>query len=198
MKLSFRAMAVIALTILSVNAYSQSRLNITAGYLKSDNSTSALGIVSLSSHDNGFYVGIGSESPVNSIRDFYIESQILYSYLGDKSGSTSEAFHMLNIPIRAKYKLYLGNQFGIFAYGGPVFSVGLAANETAGSYSYSLYGNDGIMNRFDLKLGVGGGIELGHRLAFRVGYDWGLLNMSRVNNVNMNISLFHAGVAVIL
>ena len=102
---------------------------------------------------------------------------------------------MLNVPFRAKYKVNITDQFGIFGYGGPVASFGLAANNKKGNVSYSLYGDDGIINRVDLKLGIGAGIELSQKIVFRVGYDWGLFNMSKINNVKMKINWFHVGVA---
>lgn len=186
---------IIIALLVSLNAFAQNQWNITAGYLHSDIKTSAAtGGSTLTTNINGFYVGAGYEAPVNQIDNFYLEGQFLYSYLGDKNGDVTENIHMLNVPFRAKYKIYITDQFGIFGYSGPVTSFGLAANDKQGNTSYSLYGDDGIINRVDLKLGIGAGIELSRKIVFRVGYDWGLFNMSKIDNVKMHINWFCFGV----
>lgn len=196
MKITTKIAVAIIASLTSFCAFAQNQWYITAGYLNSDNKASAaIGGTTLTTNNGGFYVGAGYEAPVNQIDNFYLEGQFLYSYLGDKNGDVTESIHMLNIPFRAKYKVYITDQFGVFGYGGPVASFGLAANDKVGNISYSLYGDDGIINRVDLKLGIGGGIELSHRISFRVGYDWGLFNMSKIGDAKMHINWFHVGVA---
>ena len=196
MRISLKFAILAIISLFSINAFSQNKWNVTAGYLLSANKASAsTGGTTVTTNDDGFYVGAGYESPVNGIENFYLEGQLLYSYLGDKNGDVTENIHMLNVPFRAKYKVNITDQFGIFGYGGPVASFGLAANNKKGNVSYSLYGDDGIINRVDLKLGIGAVIELSQKIVFRVGYDWGLFNMSKINNVKMKINWFHVGVA---
>lgn len=194
-KLMKIALLVVA-SALSLNTFAQEQWHIAAGYLKSDNrATAAGGGATVTTNDNGFYIGAGSECPIKGIDNFYLEAEFLYSYLGDKNGDVTENIHLLNIPLRAKYKAYLNNQFGIFAYGGPVASIGLAANEKQGKVSYSLYGKDGILNRYDIKLGIGAGIELSHKVVFRIGYDWGLFNLSTVDGVKLKLNTLSVGFA---
>ncbi len=196
MKSLFRITAAVIAVLVSVNAFSQNQWNVVGGYLRSDNKASAAtGGVTVTTNDNGFYIGAGYETAVKQIENFYLEGAFLYSYLGCKNGDVTENMHMLNIPFRAKYKVAVTDQFSIFSYGGPVASFGLAANNKQGNVSASLYGDDGILNRVDLKLGLGVGVELSQKLIFRFGYDWGLFNMSKVDNVDMKLNLFHIGVA---
>lgn len=183
-------------SIMSVNAVAQNQWSVTAGYQKSDNRASAsTGGTTITTNCNGFFAGVGYEAPIKGIQNLYFEGQFLYSYLGDRDGDVTENLHSLLVPLRAKYKMDLTDQFGIFAYGGPVASLGIGANAKQGNVSYSLYGKDGIINRFDVKLGIGAGIELSHKVVFRIGYDWGLFNASLVDGVKMNINLLQIGVA---
>lgn len=196
MKTILRTVSIFAALIMSVNAYSQNQWYVTAGYLNSDNKASASsGGITVTTNDRGFYAGAGLEAPVYGIDNFYLDGALLYSYLGDKDGDMTENMHMLNIPLRAKYKIYLSETFGIFGYGGPVASFGLAANNKSGNLSYSLYGSDGILNRVDVKLGIGAGIELSQKIVFKIGYDWGLFNMSSVNGVKMHLNILNIGVS---
>lgn len=196
MKISLRLAAAAAAIFISASAFAQGPWSITAGYLNSFNKASATDAnVTSTSHSNGFYLGVGYETPVRRIDDFYLEGQFLYSYLGDKAEDANENIHMLNLPIRGKYKLYINDNFGFFGYAGPLFSFGFAANEKIGSIAFDLYGDDGILNRFDIKLGFGVGVELSKRFAFRVGCDWGLFNISTVDNVNAHIHWINIGLA---
>lgn len=106
-----------------------------------------------------------------------------------------ERIHTLNLPLRVKYKVDLTNIFGIFAYGGPVSSFGFAGSSKVNDKEYPLYGKDGILNRLDLKLGIGAGIEVWQKVVLRIGYDWGMLNASRHLYAKMRLNLLHVGVA---
>lgn len=179
---------------LSLNVFSQNLWYAGAGYLNSAYRFVSYDGAAVTTNSNGFYVGAGYETSVRGIENFYLDVQLLYSYQGDKYGDVTENIHMLSIPFRAKYKAHITDQFGIFGYGGPVASFGLAANEKQGNFSYSLYGDDGMLNRFDVKLGLGAGIEFSRKIVFRVGYDWGLFNILTVDDVKMHINIFHVDV----
>jgi len=184
-------------SFMTANAFADDQWNVTAGYVNTSNTaTSSVGGISVVTHNYGFYAGVGSETAVKSINNFYIDAAILGTYLGDKDGSAREDIFMLNFPIRAKYKGYVNDNLGLFAYAGPLASIGLYGRDADGSQSIALYGNDGLLNRFDIKIGLGAGIELSHKLTFRFGYDYGIFNASKISGVNMHIHWCYFGVAV--
>lgn len=189
-----KVVLVLALAFLSLNANAQ--YSIQAGYLKSDNiAKAAIGGTSVTTNNSGFYVGLNAAWPIARIENLYYEGGILYSYLGDKNGDVTENIHLLNFPLHLKYQYDVTPQIGIFGFAGPTASIGLAAHDKDSSTSVSLYGDNGILNRVDLKLGIGGGLEFSKKLAVRIGYDWGLFNMSKIENVKMNLNYFHVGIA---
>ena len=194
MKISLKIAAAVAALLISAGASAQGPWSITAGYLCPAYRASASDVTS-TSNGNGFYLGAGYEMPVRDIENFYLEGQLFYSYLGDKSGDTTENIHLLNLPVRGKYKTYVNDNFGIFCYAGPMLSYGIAANDKVGSVAFDLYGDDGILNRFDIKLGIGAGVELSRKLVFRIGYDWGLFNISKVDGAKAHIHWLNVGVA---
>lgn len=197
MKISLKIAAAVAATLISAGASAQGPWSITAGYLNAAcraSATSSEDVVSVS-HLNGFYLGAGYEMPVKSVENFYLEGQLLYSYLGDKSGDTKENIHMLNLPVRGKYKISVNDNLGVFGYAGPLLSYGFAANDKVGSVAFDLYGDDGILNRFDIKLGIGVGAELSNRIVLNIGYDWGLFNISKVDSTKAHIHWLNVGVA---
>lgn len=191
-----KIMLLVIASVLSVNMAAQNQWSVLAGLLKSDNKGSYSGeSVTITTNDYGFYAGAGLDFPIEGVRNMYFEGQLVYSYLEALEGDSSENVHALNLPLRAKYKVDLSDKFGIFAYGGPVTSLGLAGKSKVKNTTYSVYGKDGFLNRLDFKLGIGGGIELCHKVVISVGYDWGLLNISRNHSVNMRLNLLHIGVA---
>ena len=185
----------IFLSAFSFNTYAQNQLSFTAGYAYASVTSNSTSTKS-EGKDNGAYVGILAEMPIYRITNLYFEPGLIYFYCGSKSGSVSEAIHTANVPLRFKYKVHLSDQLAIFGFGGPVASMGIAANISSNGRNYSMYGDDGIMTRFDIKLGVGAGVELSQLLSFRFGYDWGLLNASKITGMTSSINYLHVGVAL--
>lgn len=95
--------------------------------------------------------------------------------------------HSLSIPVHITYTLPIFWGLKIFAYAGPNFIIGLSEptkvessnNTYVNSMSYDAY-NEKI-SRFDVQLGVGGGIQWRY-LRVKSGYDWGLFNVNSEKN----------------
>lgn len=134
--------------------------------------------------------------------------------------------HYLNVPVRLQYSFEILPVFKVFAYTGPTFSIGLAGGVSceadipvfgkvdvkydyySGKFSSS---NDDIKNvldkmepvaaynRFDIKYGLGLGVELFKFIEVKGGYDWGLMNRYKdVENGDpyMRNDRFYVAVAV--
>lgn len=112
--------------------------------------------------------------------------------------TTKSTAMSLEIPVRASYLLDLG-VVGVFAYAGPVFEIGLlnkssvtiGDNTTTSDY----YGEDATLNRFDILIGGGLGLAYG-QLYLKCGYDYGLLNLSKVDGLKLHNAGLKAGLGV--
>lgn len=112
--------------------------------------------------------------------------------------TTKSTAMSLEIPVRASYLLDLG-VVGLFAYAGPVFELGLVNkssvtigdNTTTSNY----YGEDASLNRFDILFGGGLGLTYG-QLYLKCGYDYGLLNLSKVDGLKVHNAGLKAGLGV--
>lgn len=112
--------------------------------------------------------------------------------------TTKSTAMSLEIPVRASYLLDLG-VVGLFAYAGPVFELGLVNkssvtigdNTTTSNY----YGEDASLNRFDILIGGGLGLTYG-QLYLKCGYDYGLLNLSKVDGLKIHNAGLKAGLGV--
>jgi hypothetical protein len=125
-----------------------------------------------------------------------------YTFFGgklDKAVSSRYSFHYLNVPLDLKYAFSFNDDFGIYVLAGPKVALGLSAvakEEDGGDkYRDNLYtgkwkgtyegqtqsGKDeggGSMQRFDLQLGAGVGVQY-KALSLEFGYDWGVINMMK-------------------
>ena len=140
----------------------------------------------------------GIETGLNYNYSFGDKTQYLGNKISDGSDDYSDydaldtinysyKNHSLNIPLHITYTLPVFWGLKLFGYAGPSFRIGLkepvkvesAKNLYAQDEEYDAYTNK--LNRFDIQLGVGGGIQW---KSYRVksGYDWGILNASKENN----------------
>lgn len=178
-----------AMLLSGTTVFAQS--SIGAGYLNS------IDIVKTSNSTNsdplsGFYVGFGYTVPIASGINF--TPGLYYGYAA-KSNATDLIIttvsgkredHFLNIPLSFSYGLDLTPDFRFFAYAGPSLSVGVVSKVTgtlgSNKSSYDRYQEDSSLNRFDILLGGGLGVEIMNKFRINVGYDLGMLN--RYNNTS--------------
>ena len=118
----------------------------------------------------------------------------------------------LQIPLNVTFGFEVGNAGKLFIYGGPALGLNLSAKlyawykkdmfkQRKDTLSDNLMGELGdednsqiALKRCDAKVGVG----LGYRYKFfelNAGYDFGLLNMTKLNNQKMHQNTLHAGIA---
>ncbi|MBR4740458.1 MAG: hypothetical protein IK074_04780 [Bacteroidales bacterium] len=112
----------------------------------------------------------------------------------------------LNVPVNFNYAIELGNDRSVFAYAGPVFQLGLT-NTTSVSGSANVGGinvsdgesvnnfEKGYVNRFNIFLGGGLGLQLGDIL-IHVGYDHSLLDFDKDSNLVTSRGQLKVGVGI--
>ncbi len=184
--------AVLFAAMISVNSFAQIRWSATAGFGQGTLSEKSGG-VTVSDTDNGIYAGILGEIPIQGVQNLGIEAGLVYSWFTDKTEGVKQNFHALNLPVKAKYCFPLNNEFGFFALAGPTFALGLSATNKENGATLDLFEN--YLKRFDIKLGIGAGVCYNDMIELRLGYDWGLLNISQVSGITGHLNYLHIGLA---
>lgn len=152
-------------------------------------------------------VGISLEYPLQY--NFGITAGLNYNfgygkksqyYVAPKDTITYKYFnHSLNIPVRLNYTLPIFWNMKVFGYAGPNFIIGIAEpmtvtnakfdNQLTDTYwdikseNYDNYSRE--TKRFDIQLGAGGGIQW-RQYRVKSGYDWGILNASKIGGYQHN------------
>ena len=201
----FYFILVAAAMFVAVDAKAQ--LGVGVGY-NLLNTTTTVADESESSSLNGFY--IEAEYNFNLLDEQWgalgIQPGIRYTFAGESEKAElygekvrlSVAEHYLDIPVQVKYGYeVISSKLNINAFAGPVFSIGLASIVKgsmddsvvkANAYKDSDYG------RFDLKIGVGVGVDLFEKLNVKVGYNFGLLNRYTGEQIDEYKYKIHTGV----
>ena len=201
----FYFILVAAAMFVAVDAKAQ--LGVGVGY-NLLNTTTTVADESESSALNGFYIEAAYN--FNLLDEQWgtlgIQPGIRYTFAGESEKAElygekvrlSVAEHYLDIPVQVKYGYeVISSKLNINAFAGPIFSIGLASIVKASSddsvvkdiaYKDSDYG------RFDLKLGIGVGVDLFEKLNVKVGYNFGLLNRYTGEQIDEYKYKIHTGV----
>lgn len=196
----------IILTLVLVAAAATSAMaqfSIGAGYL-SQNSKYAYSSSSTNTVSNGFYAG--ADADYNLGMGFSVVPGIYYGYLTSDASyfgvaNSSTKSHYIAVPVNFKYSIAPVEMLKVFAYAGPQFELGVSSKTTASALgvntSLDNYGDDGKLNRFNLSLGVGLGVDISDIVRIKGGYSWGLLNMLKDadDNASIKTSFWHIGAA---
>jgi hypothetical protein len=155
-------------------------------------------------------VKLGATAEYKLKNNFSLLTGVLYNFVySDKIQgypSSAEAKfrttgHFLDIPARAIYTYPLSKSLKVFGFAGPNLNIGLAQNLKINSTltypstsplfiqsrSIDLYGGsdaDYQLNRLNLQIGVGGGIQW-KKYQIKATYDFGLNNLNRTSSGNL-------------
>ena len=152
MKKTLKLFVLAAAMLFGTQAFGQ--VTVTAGYQQP--SYSAEGF---SWNLNGFYAGVLTQFQMTDM--LYFEPGLLFDF-GAKDG---DSVSYLRLPLHLGAGFALGNGFELFANAGPGVAIGLFGSNDFFDYH----------KRFDINLGLEGGLRINDRYEFRIGYDWGLL-----------------------
>lgn len=187
--------------IITWTATAQVQFSVGAIQTNSVNTVSGVGGTDNSIVNSGYYVGAALEKAIPNRDNLLYNVGIAYSYFGGALGGMTTKYNSVNVPFRIKYRYELSGgslPVGFFVYAGPLFSIGLSATENHESNPYlsvknvSLYDKN-ILNRFDMKIGAGLGLDLAKHFIFKAGYDYGVLDISAVEGSETHISYMHIG-----
>ncbi|MCR4860733.1 MAG: PorT family protein [Bacteroidales bacterium] len=183
--------------------------SIGAGYLNSNEVWKSGSSSSESNPMSGFYAGLSYTLPIASGLNFTPGVYYALAAKGDATSAGPFSFsgkqqdHYINVPMMFSFGLDLSSDFRFFVYAGPTASMGLLSKVTnsgsvgnyGGSNSYDRYEENSHLQRFDVLLGGGVGLELMQKVRFNVGYDCGLINRYKSDNYTVHRNQLTAGVA---
>lgn len=197
-----------ALMMLATAANAQS---FGAGYVQSTQKMN-----NNSSTANGFYAGFGYTAdftPKGSAISLALNPGIYYEYLNSTSagsiwfvsGESKTQEHYVNVPLQLSVGFNFAPTFKLFAYAGPTANVGIASSTKS---SVSVAGHTGSVDptdnyksgdysRFDIMLGGGVGAEIMNKFRVNVGYDLGMLDRHKSDDITLKRNRLTAGVAFI-
>lgn len=191
MKKSFKFHVLISLLVIANLATAQ-KISLEAGFTNpacyaSDLSTTYL---------NGNQIGLTTVIPLKNNLSLLTGALYTVVYADKKQGYPNSkgvnyySFgHFADIPLRAMYTLPISNSFKLFAFAGPNLNIGLYQLQITQSTvsniptaTTDMYATN--LNRFNLQVGLGGGIQL-NKLTLKSGYDFGLLDLNKKNTDNI-------------
>lgn len=158
---------------------------------------------------NGFYAGIGYNIKELFGEDGSIDAGIQYAGFWGKQLETvlgipykgQQKDSYIQIPVRARYT-WENENVNFFLYAGPKFMFGLKSQFIGELVTVNWYAKqlENAYKRFNLMLGLGGGIEIGGHFRIDLGYDWGVINRYKGDLKDSGCKLYEsmltAGVAV--
>lgn len=122
----------------------------------------------------------------------------------------------LNIPVHVQYVYEFTPDFKLEAWAGPTFQLGLFDTVVDSDDNPTLifdrykamelssfeelfgtglgYRNQAALNRINLLLGLGIGVEVAERVHVNIGYDFGVLNLSTANNEKVTRDYLRVGI----
>lgn len=200
-----------SLALIGTQAFAQ--LSVNAGYLNSS-AKNPYGVkTDQPSNYNGFYAGVTYNIPI--VSGLCVAPGVYYSFVGGqatKSASVSLPFvgtisqsatrtyteHAINGAINLNYGFQVARDMRAFVFAGPTLQYGLASQISVkgegvvnDKSTTDLYEN--TYNRFNIFLGGGVGMEVAN-FQVTVGYDYGLMDMSKNTDVKTNRSGLKIGV----
>lgn len=203
-----------AAALLLAAAPANAQLQVGAGYLNSTLSTTVRDNKA-SNNSHGVYAGLSYNIPI--VAGLGIAPGVYYSLLFGKSASSVDLIfadakfesksqeHAINVPVYLNYGFQLVDDFKFFLFAGPTLQYGLSSKTTStGDFSGPIhvgsentidnYASDSKYKRLNVYVGGGLGMNAGP-IQVTVGYDYGLMNLSAAENVDMRRSNLKIGVA---
>ncbi len=218
MKKILLTIALAAVAAVSASA----QLSVGAGY-SMNNATAVSDDSSTEGQTAGFYVEGTINIPVTGALSLAPSLRYTFHSAKDASsaalaslasttieGTTTE--HYVTVPVMARYNLDLGGA-KVFVFAGPTFDFGLSSelkidSTTSGSVLDAIglsgsstrtvdqYGEDSNYKNFDILVGGGLGIQIGHIQA-KAGYHYGLMDRDGSDKVKLSDARIEAGLAFV-
>jgi hypothetical protein len=146
-----------------------------------------------STYFNGLKVGLTTELQMKN--NFSLLAGVLYNlvysdklqkYPNSTSVNSLSYGHFLSVPVMATYNFPVTKDLKFIGFAGPTLNLGLfqARNSISTvstiSTAYTDLYKSSVLNRLDLQVGVGAGVQF-RKYQLKAGYDYGLLNVNKLS-----------------
>ena len=125
----------------------------------------------------------------------FLESGLYYTERGGKKGNVRAGLNYLEIPLLIKYGFKATDEIAVLPFFGPYFSYGLGGKLKTGDTKRSSYNNEAGFNHPDMGFKLGCGVEY-NKLYLEIGYQFGVANISAVDNYSARGKAFIANFGV--
>jgi len=191
MKRTIKMFAVFSVLSLAFTGVKAQEFGLQAGYVSSTQNND--------DPVSGFQVGPVAEYPLAG--PVTLQYGVLYSYQSRSYdaviGTNTYTGQFIDFPVKLKLNFPVDENLKIFALAGPDLNFGLSQklkNETtvlgqtivttSDYYKSDESSNTKGRSRFDLQLGIGGGIQY-NNLQLKAVYDWGMLDTNNTDNTEL-------------
>ena len=201
-----------SMALLATDAFAQLSVGVGYGLSSVNTKSKTLKEFKEGANMSGFYAGIGYNLPI--VAGFGVEPGVYYVFANSTKpiislGSiadlkTKSQEHYIDIPVKFNYGFELGGNLRVFAYAGPTFSFGLISRVSTYATTASgnteknvtqLYGKSKDYSQFDVLMGIGGGVDVAKNIRLTLGYDFGLLDRNKTDDLKRHRNFLHVGVA---
>ena len=202
----FLPLLVIAVIISSKVSAQTLRYGIVGAANFSTYSMDAIGFDISTDSRVGFKAGFRMEMDASFLlRGLYFDTEATLSskgaeYMGfkeEKYVDVSSRPYYLEIPMHVGYHYTFGDSgLGLFGSFGPYFGIGLFGTEkyfVSGAKSNPEAFSGDNLKRFDFGLGVRAGVSMFKHYRIFAGYDWGLVDISNVEGLDIKNRNFYIG-----
>jgi hypothetical protein len=157
------------------------------------NNPARYGVGVSTTYFNGVKIGLTTELPLKN--NFSLLTGVLYNLVyADKlqkyPNSTQVNYlsygHFLNVPVMATYNFPVTKDLKFIGFAGPTLNIGLSqainkiSTVSSISTAYTDLYKSSVLNRLDLQVGVGAGVQF-KKYQLKAGYDYGLLNVNKLS-----------------
>jgi opacity protein-like surface antigen len=127
---------------------------------------------------------------------FALQPELLYVNSGGKyEEDVTFNFHSIQLPVNLKYKVGTEN-LKFYVTAGPYLSYVISGKLKQGPVSVDAFSDEAglSLKHFDFGLGAGLGIEFLNNYIAGVGYNYGLSNLTKVDNVKIKTGTFNLSI----
>lgn len=134
----------------------------------------------------GYTVGVGMDYAFSE--NWSLQSGLNFTGKGTKVEGVKFNMHYVELPVLAAYKFAVGENMKLVVNAGPYFACGLAGKMSAEGESVKLFSkedgaDEALMNRFDLGIQYGVGLEVGEHYLVNLTGQNGLMNTLKNESV---------------
>ena len=132
---------------------------------------------------------------VSNTNPLFVESGLYYTQRGGKKGGLKVGLNYLELPILIKYGFKASDDIAILPFFGPYFAYGVSGKYKLGDEKFSSYKDKAGFKHGDMGFKLGCGAE-DNKMYLELGYQFGVANISSVDNISAHGNAFIANIGI--